>query len=637
MAEAYKSALDGAILDAVIRSSLECIIVVDEESCVMEFNPAAERTFGRDRASALGKPIGDLIIPEHLRAAHTNGFKRYLAEGDPHVLGRRVEIEGARADGTIFPVELTITEVLVGNRRLFTASLRDLSERRAVEAALRTSEARMAAFMANAPLGMYLKDEDGTIIVANDEMRRAFPDRNETPLSDRIGRSASDFLDEETAQLIAAQDARALSTNSTQTDEWHRPHLARYAWAATIRFPVHIEGSPKQVGGFVIDLTARKNAELALAKSREALHQSEKLNALGSLLAGVSHELNNPLSAVIGQTMMLEEDAVGTTFAARAERIRVAAERCARIVEIFLAMARQKPPRRTAVQVNDVVASALELLTYGLRASDVTIQSELASDMPHIHADADQLHQVLVNLIVNAQQALESCPVPRILTLATRLANDGATVELEVGDNGPGIPEAAARRIFEPFYTTKPAGSGTGIGLSFSLGVIEAHGGKLRLLEGGGGAKFVIALPVEPFEPMAIEERTSVRATMGRGTALIIDDDAGVSEALGELVEREGYAIERVDSGASALARLQLQDYDLILTDLRMPEMDGPALFAWIERERPHLTARVGFLTGDVLSGSAAIFLEQAKRPYAEKPFTPATVRALIAEVLATR
>lgn len=253
-------------------------------------------------------------------------------------------------------------------------------------------------------------------MLANAEMRHAFPEMRyasaQRDPSDPVGRDVSELFDGETAEAIATQDVAVLAANRPRTDERHRPHLDCYAWATTVRFPVHVEGAPPQIGGFVIDLTARKAAEQALQKSREALHQSKKLNALGSLLAGVSHELNNPFSAVIGQTMMLEEDAAGTAFASRAERIRVAAERCARIVEIFLAMARQKPPQRSAVRINDVVAPALELLAYGLHASDVAISYDLPEDLPTTHADANQLDQVIVNLVVNAQQALEGCPPP---------------------------------------------------------------------------------------------------------------------------------------------------------------------------------------------------------------------------------
>lgn len=763
MASSSSVGEEGAILAAVIRSSLDCIIVVDGDSRVIEFNPAAERTFGISRDAALGQPIGELIVPPHLRDAHAAGFVRYLNGGEPRVLGRRIEVEAMRSDGSVFPAELTITEVLVGTRRLFTASLRDLSDRRAVEHALkasearlaaffdhlpntmylkdadgrfimanaemgkrlhyapadllgltasdvmppdiaafteniedqvrrtarpisaeqtyplpngrsihvvvtrfpvpdahgrmtnvgamfidvtaqkeaqiamRTSEARFEAFMANAPIGMFLKDGDGRTVLANAEMRHAFPDAKTgtaPDASDRIGLAASELFDAETAHLIAEQDAAVLATGQPCTYEWHRPALDRYAWAATVRFPVHVDGLPTQIGGFVIDLTARKAAELALAKSREALHQSEKLNALGSLLAGVSHELNNPLSAVIGQTMMLEEDAAGTLFAARAERIKVAAERCARIVAIFLAMARQKPPKRAAVDIRDVVGSALELLAYGLRASDVHTRCDLAADLPMIHADADQLHQVLVNLIVNAQQALEGCPAPRELTIGTRHGESGSTIVLEVRDNGPGIPPANARRIFEPFFTTKPAGSGTGIGLSFSLGVIQAHGGQLQLGEVARGTCFVIELPVESIDAVPDDVSPEAAPPRRRRSVLVVDDDAGVSEVLGELIQREGYDVEVVGSGAAAQARLRERAFDLVLTDLRMPGMDGPALFAWIAQERPRLVAHTGFLTGDVLSAASADFLASSGRPYAEKPFTPATVRRLISELL---
>jgi signal transduction histidine kinase len=371
----------------------------------------------------------------------------------------------------------------------------------------------------------------------------------------------------------------------------------------------------------------RVHAETALARSREALYQNEKLSALGSLLAGVSHELNNPLSIVVAQSIMLERQAQGGELSERAQKIRTAADRCSRIVQTFLAMARQKQPEREAVDLNAVAVAAYELAEYGLRSDGIAAKLELAPSLPNISADADQLHQVIINLLVNAQQALASCSGLRKLTLRTALGSLPRTVILEVADNGPGVPEEARRRIFEPFYTTKPEGHGTGVGLSFSLGLAEAHGGRLELLPASQGACFRLTLPIDPDQALAKPQAASDFAAMpATRRALVIDDEPEIAEVLADFLSVEGFACELAIGGAAAQAKLVEGSYDLIVSDLRMPGIDGPQLHAWLARTRPDLAGRMAFTTGDTLGASAARFLEEIKRPVLEKPFMPEDV-----------
>jgi signal transduction histidine kinase len=238
----------------------------------------------------------------------------------------------------------------------------------------------------------------------------------------------------------------------------------------------------------------QQEAARQIERQRDALRQSEKLSAMGTLLAGVAHELNNPLAIVMGRASLLEEKTEASALAADARRIREAAERCGRIVRTFLNMARQKPPERRAVQLNDIVRAAADMLGYTLRSHGITVDLALADDMPVAQADPDQLGQVVLNLIVNAQQALGNVDAARQLTLATgvELARPGREprVWLRVADTGPGVPEEARARIFEPFFTTKGAGLGTGLGLSVSRAIVREHGGELTLEPHAGGASF---------------------------------------------------------------------------------------------------------------------------------------------------
>ncbi|HME20649.1 MAG TPA: PAS domain S-box protein [Acetobacteraceae bacterium] len=498
-----------ALNTAIIASALDCVIAIDEAGEVVEFNPAAEQTFGYRRADVLGRRIGELIVPQELRQRHADGFARYLVSGISRIIGRRIEIEAVRANGDTFPVELTITEVRLPERRLFTAHLRDL--------------------------------------------------------------------------------------------------------------------------------TAARAAEAEIQRQREALHQSEKMAAFGSLLAGVAHELNNPLSIVIGNALMLSDAAEQSApeLAERARRVQAAAERCGRIVRSFLAMARQRETQQRVVALHELVEGALQLLAYGLRSCGIVVEQDISHDMPKLFCDPDQMQQVLINLLVNAGQALEEQPQPRRVRIDARA--DGEVMELTVSDSGPGIPEAIRARIFDPFFTTKPIGAGTGIGLGVSRGIVEAHGGTLTLASAEGGARFIVRLPLRDANHVtnpAAQDHADAAVSRGGKSVLVIDDEAEVGRLLSEMLSAQAFRCDVVGSGAAAQALLERHDYDAILCDVRMPEVDGPVLFAWLSEHRPHLCGRMAFVTGDTLGAAAGGFLARAGRPILEKPFVPAELHRLMAELV---
>lgn len=504
-------------------------------------------------------------------------------------------------------------------------------ERARSEERLAESEALLAGYLENAPIAMYLKHADGRYLRMNQQMARVLG----VGIDEALGKTAFDVVPDHIARQVTILDQQALD-GDTQEAELDFGDREEFASLLSIRFPITVrEGGETRIGGFTLDLTDRKRAEAALARSREALFQSEKLTALGSLLAGVSHELNNPLSIVVAQAVMMERQAGDGALADRAYKIRKAADRCARIVQTFLAMARQKEPQREPTDLNAVVTAALELTGYGLRTDGVEVEQDLSATLPLVPADADQLHQIVINLILNAQQAMVEAGVPeRRLRVQTAVGDDPATVALYVADSGPGVPDELRRRVFEPFFTTKAQGQGTGVGLSFSQGLAEAHGGRLTLLpDDGCGAAFRLTLPVDaartlpPAEEVAIDRRTPPRR------ALIVDDEREIAESLADFLAIEGFDCVIADDGAAAQAMLSEAGYDLIVSDLRMPGIDGPALHAWIAANRPEMAPRMAFATGDTLGAAAARFIAEAQRPVLEKPFMPDGVRRLLKQM----
>jgi signal transduction histidine kinase len=381
------------------------------------------------------------------------------------------------------------------------------------------------------------------------------------------------------------------------------------------------------------DMAEKKRSAQVLAEQREALHQREKLAALGSLLAGVAHELNNPLSVVVARAVMLEEQGHPATRVA-AQKIRTAAERCARIVRTFLAMARQQPPERGPVAINEVVSAALDMTAYAVRTSNIEIAVDLARDIPTILADPDQLHQVLLNLFVNAQQVLQDRPGKRRIQVASRFDADSSVIRIVVADNGPGIPEHLRARVFEPYFTTKPSGLGTGVGLAVSHGIVTAHGGTLMLdCPEMGGAVFTITLPVSLAEASDDADGPSRELRASRRKILIVDDEAEIRDILADILREAQHRVAAVSSGREALERMAAERYDVILTDIRMPDLDGRTLYREIERRWPEQAARVVFVTGDSLAATLHEFASEHGRPVIEKPFVPKDVRRIVAEI----
>ena len=387
---------------------------------------------------------------------------------------------------------------------------------------------------------------------------------------------------------------------------------------------------------YLRDLTTVRTAEAEILRQREALHEGEKMAAFGSLLAGVAHELNNPLSIVIGNAMMLGEEAreLAPALVGRTDRIQAAAERCGRIVRSFLALARRNRSQVKPMSVATAVQTALELLAYGLRGSGVAVERDIPDDLPLVPCDHDQFNQVLSNLLVNARQVLEARPQPRRVRIAAAL--DGEFLRITVADNGPGVPEALRGQIFDPFFTTKAAGIGMGIGLAVSRGIVEVHGGTLTLEEAPeGGARFVIRLPRRGEVDGAAEVAEVVPAVRARQSALVLDDEPEIAALLADMLFRLGFDCEVVDNGEAALQRLAERDYALILCDLRMPGVDGAAVYEWLGQNRPHLCRRVGFVTGDTLGAATEGFIARAGRPVLEKPFVASALRQIVAEIRA--
>jgi PAS domain S-box-containing protein len=524
--------------------------------------------------------------------------------------------------------------------RLISAVERELQDaevrlaRKRAQEALQENYLIMQAVFEGTSEAIFVKDLRGRYVMINSAGARIFGKSPE----DVMGKADTELIAAELARQNMEHDRQVLTSGETQIYEEIGAALGETRTYLATKAP-HRDHQGHIIGiiGIARDITERKQAEGQLQRQREALYQSEKLATMGQLLAGVAHELNNPLSVVMGQAALLRQSVRNKRQMERAEKIVQAAERCARIVNNFLALARQRPPERHPVQMNTVVREAVELLAYPLRVDSVEVVWALAEEVPVLWADAHQLHQVVVNLVANAHQAMREVGGPRRLTVATGVSLGETRVWMELRDTGPGVPMELEGRIFEPFFTTKPPGVGTGLGLSLCQGIVEGHGGWIGVVRGmGPGAVFRVELPVERpggAEPVA---GAGPPVVVQRARILVVDDEPGIAGVLAEVLQLDGHVVETVGNGEAALGKLAVGGYDLILSDIRMPELDGPSLYWELERRDPSLLRRMIFLTGDTLSPGTREFLEKTGAPCLAKPFALNDVRDIVQQVLQT-
>jgi len=509
-------------------------------------------------------------------------------------------------------------------------STSDITERKKGEFDLLASESRLRSIIEAHPVPVLIVSlKTGSIFYAAPGAEQFLGMKQEEIKNNNLERL---MPDPETRGKMLQEIAAKNPVDSLET-KIIRGDGAEIAAAISARAITYQEEDAMVMG--IYDLTERKKAEVQIAQQQEALQQSEKMAALGGLLAGVAHELNNPLSVVVGQSTLLMEGAPEAKVASRAEKIFKAADRCSRIVKSFLALARRKPPEHKKVNLNQIVRSSLELLGYQLKIGDVIIEEHLDPNLMEVIGDNDQLTQVVTNLVLNAAQALDGWKNERHINITSRQESDGY-VSLIVADTGPGIPAEIRARVFEPFFTTKSSKGGTGVGLALCINIVSAHGGELLLSETpGGGATFTVKFPPPQNTPEgdgAAQDEAVI--TLPPVSLLLVDDEVELAQTLADLLEPEGHTIDIAANGAIAMEKLRKQTFDAIVSDLRMPVMDGPALFEALEHELPSYLNRIIYVTGDTLSTRVQEFLGSHAVPVVEKPYRIKDIRRVLSELL---
>jgi PAS domain S-box-containing protein len=456
-------------------------------------------------------------------------------------------------------------------------------------------------------------DRGGRIRRAN----RAFADLVNAPPASLIGRPWAAFVPPE----WAADLQRVLEPQGAGREVDLRTGERTYAVTAV---PIsHTDRSAVVL--LFDDQTERRRLQ-------DQLIQSEKMSAIGQLIAGVAHDLNNPLASVVGFADYLTEvPQIPPALREPLQVIQEEAERASNIVKNLLSFARKQEHQRRPTALKPLLDATFLLLRNQLMAQRVDSRLEVDPELPMPDIEPNQIQQVFVNLINNAAQAIASTGRPGTLVVTARRWLDG--VAIDFADDGPGMPESLAAQVFEPFFTTKPEGEGTGLGLSISQGIVREHGGRIMLsTEEGRGSTFTVQLPLAA-QPAAAPPELGSRPTSRRLRVLVVDDEPHILHYMRATLEAWGHTPIVAMDGDEALALGTEGSFDLIISDLRMPGIGGREFYEELARRRPALADRVIFSTGDTVRGDTLAFLESLGRPYLHKPFSLSELRRLLGEV----
>jgi two-component system, NtrC family, sensor kinase len=486
---------------------------------------------------------------------------------------------------------------------------------------------RTGRLLEQAADGIFTVDETGHVTSVNLIMERAMGHRR----GDLVGTHCSQLL-EVTQQDTAAQLLDGMRDGKRQRAEiWFRDVAGRQRIGSITCTPIIEQGRVSGALCIVRDVTQER-------RFAEELRQREKLAAVGQLVSGVAHELNNPLAGISAFAQLLEgagsltpeqRDAVDT--------IQMEAKRAAKIVSNLLLFSRQRQPERSSVDLNRVLADTLTLRRFVLSTEQIEVVTDFEPELPQTWADPFQLQQVVLNLLINAEHALAGRKGKRRVTLRTQRSGD--RVVASVADNGPGIPEEMRRRLFEPFFTTKPVGEGSGLGLAISHGIIRQHGGHLRHRSSSGeGAAFEIELPIHSGQTdgSRAPATTDAFGIPRQRRFLIVDNEPVVRQALQLHLRRTGCFADAVGDANSALALLATRTYGSIYLDLHLSDLAGEMLFAELVERDPDHAGRVIFASGELESPPVRRFLQDSGRPFVGKPFALSIVAAMLTQA-ATR
>jgi signal transduction histidine kinase/BarA-like signal transduction histidine kinase len=470
-----------------------------------------------------------------------------------------------------------------------------------------------------------LGPETTSTMAANPHLKLIFGYASEAPEVDVRPFDRERFVDPQARVALLER----LATDGSVSDYLLRLRRADHSavWVeVTARADPPSEDGAIRVEALIRDVSERKKLDDETRDIYHQLLQAEKMAALGQTISGVAHELNNPLATILSWAERLSQRTTLEPAVRRGlDTIFSESERAARIVRNLLTFARKRQTTRAMVDINQVVRETLALRAYEQRVSNVAVIDALAAGLPQVFADGHQVQQVLLNLIINAEQAMLQANGRGVLVLRTWHDPDQESVVLEINDDGPGIPDEVQPKIFDPFFTTKEVGKGTGLGLTVAYAIVQEHGGRIRLESRvNSGTSFYVEMPITGAKLPPAPVTRSTQLTLeppADASILIVEDETPLAIAVMDMLRDAGYVVDHAADGEEALLKVNQQAFDLVICDLKMPRLDGKAFYRSLAAAAPSLAKHVIFVTGDVAGTEAEKFLEESGCRWLAKPF----------------
>jgi len=603
-------------LDLLLNTALDAVVVMKGDGTISEWNARSAELFGWTRAEVVGRTLAEVIIPERYRQAHSEGLRRFLETGNETYVGRRIELSALHRSAAEFPVELRISPIKMGGDIAFVGCVRDISARRAVLQELQeTGRQFQILVQAITDYAIYMLDPEGRVTTWNGGAERIKGYRAEEIIGHHFSRF---YTEEDRRNDVPMQTLRqAAEDGRVETDGWRlRKDGSRFA-ASTQLEAILDEGKLVGFAKITRDITAQREAQALLEQAREQLLQAGKMEAIGQLTGGVAHDFNNLLTIILGNLEIANRD-IDTIKSGAATRLRRAvdsaqrgAQRATTLTQRLLAFSRRQVLDPQPLDLNKLIAGEVDFLQRTL-GETIEVEAVGGGGLWRVEIDLHEFAGALLNLAINARDAM---PGGGKLTLETSNAFldqnycranpevlPGQYAMIAVTDNGVGMTKEVLDRAFEPFFSTKPAGAGTGLGLSQVYGFIKQSGGHVKIYsEPGEGTTVKIYLP-----RFTGEVRGEDHVDLGSGdvegqigeTILIVEDDPDVRAFLVEALRDLSYRTLSAPDAAAALRILEQANnrIDLLLTDVVMPGLNGRELAVEAQRHRPEL--KVLFMTG---------------------------------------
>jgi PAS domain S-box-containing protein len=543
---------------------------------------------------------------------------------------RHTQYNVRRKDRSLVPMDAMATKIKSGDKEYILSVTRNITEQKKAQEQIKT----LSSMVEQSTEGMAIADLDGNLIFVNDTWCKMHGYQSSREL---LGKNISISHNREQIE----NDVRPFNEKVKELGAYSGEvgHITRdgipFPTLMTTTLLKNEQGKPYAIAGIARDISEQKRMEAEKAEMERKAQVASRLASVGEMASGIAHEINNPLTGVVGFAQLLaERKDLPDDVREQLKIIHEGGQRVSNIIKGLLSFARQSKPKREYVDINEVVEGTLRLSHYELETGNIEVIKQLAPELPWTMADAGQLQQVFINLVVNAQQEMRKAHGKGRLEIKTELA--GGMIHISFKDDGPGIAEENIERIFDPFFTTKETGKGTGLGLSLSHGIIAEHGGQLYAeSELGEGATFVVELPMLA-EEVEIKEAKVADKTgeVIKGRILVVDDEEVVRQYLNSVLTKMGHIVEMATDGNKALELVKSARYNLILSDMKMPGMNGKEFYRRVREIAPSLTRRVVFITGDVMGEDTHDFIRKTGALYLTKPFDAGQLRVMVNDML---